>query len=476
MSSRSDNTTRKSSGCTNNTVPPPFSALLEMLTPEQGPIVRITPFEVHISDPNYVNELYSMKARLDKDPWFYSWLDRNGSSFATSNSDLHKLRSAPIKKALSSTGIARVEHVLKRYTKSLITCIEKTRDLGQPISVEAAYRSFAVDVITEISCPSSLALIDTPDMGHSFHLYVRTYTVFIAIWNRHFPFIAPIVNALPRWAFAMQGETALNIYDSNELQMAQAKDVIKNEGKPISSKAFPVIMNEVYKSEDLPASEKTPQRLFEEITILVGAGSETTSYTLLNITYYVLANPDILSKLQAELKQNFTAAQVHDVLSYKQLEALPYLTAVITEGLRIASAVSGRFPRINRFHPMTYQSPRPDSKTYVIPPGSVISMSHREIHYNPEIYPSPSTFDPERFVGENKAANMKWFSAFGRGPRGCVGQNLAWAELYMVIGNLFARFELRLAEGVEEADVLTKHDCFSPFIDAGRRGVLLDVA
>ena len=452
-----------------------IAAMHSLLIPGLGPIVRITPHEVHISDPNYLNELYSMKARLDKDPWFYSWLNRNGSIFATSDADLHKIRSAPIKKALSSAGIWRVEHVLKHYVKSLVTCMEKARDSGQSISMEDAYRAFAIDIITEISCPDSFALIDTPDMGHFFHLYVRTFTVFIAIWNRHFPFIVPIIDSLPRWTFALQGATALSIYDSIALQMKQAKDVIKNDGKPISNKDFPVIMNEVYKSEDIPASEKTAKRLFEEITILVGAGSETTSYTLLNITYYVLANPGILAKLKKELKENFTDADVDGILSYKQLETLPYLTAVITEGLRIASAVSGRFPRINKFQPMTYQSPLPNSKTYVIPPGSAVSMSYREIHYNPELFPSPTTFDPERFLGENKAANMKWFSAFGRGARGCVGQNLAWAELYMVVGNLFARFDLKLAEGVEEADVLTKYECFSPYIEAGRKGVLLDV-
>lgn len=70
---------------------------------------------------------------------------------------------------------------------------------------------------------------------------------------------------------------------------------------------------------------------------------------------------------------------------------------------------------------------------------------------------------------------MKSFIGFGRGARSCVGQALAWAELYMVVGNLFSKFDVRLAEGVEEADVLMEYEGFSPFIAEGRKGVWLDV-
>ncbi|KAJ4347350.1 uncharacterized protein N0V89_011291 [Didymosphaeria variabile] len=439
----------------------------------EGPIVRITPFEVHISDPSYFNELYNMKLKLHKDPWYYSWFDRNGSIFATVNPDLHKLRSAPIKKGLSPASIARIEHVLKEHFSRLMRKIEEHRNEGKPINMTDAYRALAIDIVTDISCPTSMALLDTPDLGHAFHEYVRDYTMF-AIWNRQFPIIAPLLNSLPRWLVALQGPTALGIVDSLEAQRQQARDVIKNDGKPISNKTFPVIMNEVYKSTELPPSEKSPQRLFEEITILIGAGGETTSHSLLTITYYVLANPPILSRLQAELREAFTAEQRREVLSYKELENLPYLTAVITEGLRIATPVSGRFPRINKQAPMQYTShpspSAPNGNTYILPPNTAISMSIREMHYNAACFPSPHTFDPERFLGSAKIDNMKWFAAFGRGQRSCVGQNLAWAEMYMAIGNLFARWDVRLSAGVGMEDVRMEYECFTPFVKAGREG------
>lgn len=416
-----------------------------------------------------------MKLKLDKDPWYYSWFDRDGSIFATTNPDLHKLRSAPIKKGLSQTSIVRVEHVLKEHIGRLVGRIEGFRDEGKPVKMEDAYRSLAADIVLDVSLPKSMDLLSTPDMGHMFHEATRSFTMG-SIWNRHFPFLTPMVDALPpSWVATLMGEAAANVIKAVAAMKDQAVDLIKNDGKPISSKSFPVILNEMYRSEELPASEKSPKRLFDEISILIGAGSETTSFSLSTITYYVLADPKILKRLQAELRERFTEDERKEIISYRQLETLPYLTAVITEGLRIATGVSGRFPRINKHQPMSYTSPLPNSKTYVIPPGSPISMSIREMHYNPECFPSPHTFDPERFLGPNKAANMKWFATFGRGPRSCIGQNLAWAELYMAIGNLFARFDVKLADGIDEADVLMAYECFTPFIAEGRQGVTLDV-
>ncbi|KAF9732898.1 hypothetical protein PMIN06_007474 [Paraphaeosphaeria minitans] len=447
---------------------------IEKMHEKYGPIVRITPFEVHISDPAYYNELYNMKLRLHKDPWYYSWLFRPGSIFATMNPDLHKLRSAPIKKGLSPASILRVDHVLKEHLSRLTLRIQEHRDRGQPINMTDAYRALATDIVTDISCPESLHLLDKPGMGHEFHESIANYTMF-AIWNRHFTWIGPLLDSLPRWFVALQGDVALGIIDALIEQEQQAIDVIKNDGKSISTKSFPVIMNEVYTSPDIPPSQKTPRRLFEEISILIGAGSETTSNSLLTTTYHVLANPEILANLQTELRTAFTEQERMDVLSYKQLELLPYLTAIIHEGLRLATGVSGRLPRINKTAPTLYTNPSSHS-TYTIPPNTPISMTTRSMHYNAACYPSPTSFQPSRFLApEDKKESLRWFAPFGRGARSCVGQHLAMAEMYMVIGNLFARWEVRLAEGVDGRDVGMAHECFAPFPEVGRAGVLLDV-
>ncbi|ORY07559.1 putative cytochrome P450 [Clohesyomyces aquaticus] len=446
---------------------------IEQMHKKYGPIVRITPYEVHINDPKYFNELYNVAKKLDKDPWYYSWLSRNGSIFATIDADHHKLRSSVIKRYFSTASISRIEPVLKTHFAVFCRRLQECREQKKPIPLSDAYRSLAVDVITDLSVPKSYNLLETEDFGAVHTKFIGNMTKF-SLANRHLLYVNDILMATPRWVVGLQGPTPLAIFDELKRQEAQAVAVIENQGKPIGSKSFPVIMNEVYKS-DLPPEEKVLRRLTDEIAILIGAGSETTGATMETITYHILANPPILKQLKEELENSFSSGEaVDDVLSYKVLEPLPYLNACVQEGLRLATGVSGRLPRINNFQPTTYTSSQ-TGKAYHIPKGTPMSMTIRELHYNPDLFPDPTKFDPVRWLGDERLKNEKWFAAFGRGSRSCVGLNLARAELLMVVGNLFGKFNVRLADGVDRSDIEMAHDCFAPFVKSDSKGLNVDV-
>jgi len=62
---------------------------------------------------------------------------------------------------------------------------------------------------------------------------------------------------------------------------------------------------------------------------------------------------------------------------------------------------------------------------------AVVGLAHH-LHYNPEVYPNPSKFDPERFMG-NDPVPRNAFRTFGRGARACLGQNLAIEQLRVVL-------------------------------------------
>jgi cytochrome P450 len=437
----------------------------------QGPIVRITPYEVHIDDPAFFNELYNVTKKLDKDPWYYQWLDRNGSIFATVDSDVHKMRSAVIKKAFSTSSISKVEHVIRHHIATFCRRLQECRESKTPVPMAEVYRALAVDVVSDLSLPEAHNLLETPDFGAAHSDFVRGVTE-LSLWNRHLLVVNRMLEALPLWFIELQGQTALNVVNSVNGQKEQAVRVIRNNGKAITSKSFPVIMNEVYKS-DLPPQEKTQKRLYEEIAILIGAGSETTGHALATITCHVLEAPQILKKLRDEIFDNFSKDELQDVLSYKRLENLPYLNACISEGLRLATSVSGRLPRINHAQPTTYIAP--SSESYVIPAGFPISMSLRDLHYNASLYPNPTEFNPERWLNDDKARSEKGFVAFGRGARSCVGRQLAMAELQMAIANLFGRFDVKLQEGTSRRDVDMIHDCFSAYPVRDNNNVTVEI-
>ena len=88
----------------------------------------------------------------------------------------------------------------------------------------------------------------------------------------------------------------------------------------------------------------TVDQLSADTLTLLLAGTDTTSLTLTMATYSVLRDPNVLRKLQAELREAMPRKDTQ--LEYAELEKLPYLRAVVRETLRTATVVPGRLPRV----------------------------------------------------------------------------------------------------------------------------------
>jgi cytochrome P450 len=65
-------------------------------------------------------------------------------------------------------------------------------------------------------------------------------------------------------------------------------------------------------------------------------------------------------------------------------------------------------------------------------------------HFDPEIFPEPEEFRPERWLCENVSALESRYLPFSRGPRSCVGLNLAYAELYLNFSYFVRKYDLTL--------------------------------
>lgn len=185
---------------------------------------------------------------------------------------------------------------------------------------------------------------------------------------------------------------------------------------------------------NLPDSEKTSDRLQQEANLLVVAGQDTTgecplffaftfsallrrlAITTAAIMYHLLANPEKLKKLKEELAVAIPDPQTTP--DYGVMERLPYLSAVIQEGLRVNSGAATRMQRISPDEPLSYHDKDRDV-TWTIPAGVPISMTQHLIHYNPNIFPKPWEFRPERWL-ENPRLD-RYLLSFSKGTRICAG-------------------------------------------------------
>lgn len=125
------------------------------------------------------------------------------------------------------------------------------------------------------------------------------------------------------------------------------------------------IFHGLLKNPNLPDSEKNDDRLIDESRVLLAGGTDTTANTLAAISYHLLSNPECLKKLKAELKE--AIPDPDDIPASTKLEALPYLTAVIEEGIRLHPGASIRQERVAPDEELFYEDP--SGKKYVIPRG-----------------------------------------------------------------------------------------------------------
>lgn len=173
-----------------------------------------------------------------------------------------------------------------------------------------------------------------------------------------------------------------------------------------------VLMDE-YLSLELSDHDKSLQVHFDHAALFITAGLETVAFTTEQAVFYVLNSPIILARLRDELITAIPDANA--VPEWSELESLPYLTAVIQESLRMGVGVMSRLPRKNTKEDMQYRD-------WVIPKNTFVGMSQRLILYNPEIFPNPHKFDPERWMQEEKSKALeKHLVSFSKGSRRCIG-------------------------------------------------------
>lgn len=185
-------------------------------------------------------------------------------------------------------------------------------------------------------------------------------------------------------------------------------------------------------------------------------GTESTAKSIVTTHYHLLANPQIMARVRAEVRTVPLDA------SWTELEALPYLSACVAEGNRLSFGVTARLCRIAPDETLDY-------KGHLIPAGTPVSTTTLCAHTDETIFPDPYTFNPDRWLGAEGTARRKYQMAFNKGARICIGINLAHAELFLAIATA-VRYDMELFE-TGPGDVMFSHDYLVAHPRVGSKGV-----
>ncbi|MFG2000767.1 cytochrome P450 [Spirillospora sp. NPDC048911] len=178
------------------------------------------------------------------------------------------------------------------------------------------------------------------------------------------------------------------------------------------------VLSQLVAARDEHGEPLTDQELRDELMTLLQAGHETTATALAWTFERLLRTPEALDTLCEELTVDDDG---------------PYLGAVVKEALRARPVILGA--------PRTLDEPVRIGG-YDIPAGWYVSASIPLILSDPDVFPEPGEFRPERFLGENAAGANKGWVPFGGGRRYCAGAQLATLEMRVIVSEVLRRVRL----------------------------------
>ena len=168
----------------------------------------------------------------------------------------------------------------------------------------------------------------------------------------------------------------------------------------------------------------------DEVNTFMTAGFETTGWSLIWLTYMLGHHQEIQERVQEEADSLFANDSDRE-LTLEDLD-LPYIEAVIKETLRLYPPG----PMFSRFA---------DKETIIaghkIPAGVTLLINLLGVHKDPNHWPEPEKFDPERFIDETNRHRYA-FIPFSAGIRGCVGQKFTFLEEKILIAHMFHKFRI----------------------------------
>lgn len=202
------------------------------------------------------------------------------------------------------------------------------------------------------------------------------------------------------------------------------------------------LLMEAHKLENSGQNIKKPlthEEMLAQAIVFYFAGYEPVSALMCFVSYELGINPNIQSRLRAEIQE--VSNELNGDITYDALMNMKYLDMVILESLRKwPTAVA-----VDRMCTKSYTIPAesPQEKTLHIEKGTIIWLPIYALHHDPENFPDPSKFDPERFNKENVSKIKPYtYMPYGSGPRKCIGARLSILEVKLIIFQILKHYQI----------------------------------
>jgi cytochrome P450 len=355
-----------------------FSAKVERLHDQYGPIVRINPQELHIRDPDMFEAVYARGTKRDR--WYNAarMTGKTNDSFSTVGHDLHRRRKVANAPIMGRRMVGVKEGVLVGNAASLRANLRRAVEREEVLDLGVLFIGYSLDVAGAFFFGRDIGAQRDLGLARKWYTVGRSMARMTPILKQ-FPVLAKAVARLPGPVVRRLWPDAGVIADLEEQMLAwvlehqaqekRASVVVGGDAADMASST----LFDVIDSSKLPEEDKAAPRLVEEAIGIIVAGSETVAKILTRTAYELITNPSVLLKARKELAD--AASRLgKPQLGLADLEKLPYLvsgarslcltetsptdkvstqTALIKEALRITAIATSRLP-VQLYEPLQY--------------------------------------------------------------------------------------------------------------------------
>ncbi|XP_060116485.1 cytochrome P450 3A21-like [Heteronotia binoei] len=326
--------------------------------------------------------------------------------------------------------------IIVHHVKSLMKNIQAKVEREEPLDIKDHFGAYGMDVITSTSFGVTTDSMNNPDdpfVKEAQKLVKFDFASPLFILLYVFPFLTPLLKKMgmsifPRDATKFFAKSVAKIRENRE------------KGSEKTRVDFLQLMIDSQKtsnangSNGVAASNKalTDPEILAQAIIFIFAGYEATSNILGFLAYELAIHPDVQQKLQEEID---SALPNKAPLTYDAILQMEYLDMAMSEILRLY-ALGGRIERECKKDV--------EINGVTIPKGTVVMIPPYVLHLNPEHWPEPKEFRPERFSKEVKDQIDPYvYLPFGAGPRNCIGMRFALLVMKTVIVGLLQHVTLK---------------------------------
>ena len=167
-----------------------------------GPIIRISPYEVHVNDPEFQDKLYRQDGRWNKYGFAYESLGNPLSMHGTLDHYAHRMRRAALNPFFSKQKISSLTPIIQAQIEKLSSRLDGFVDSGKVVPIGAAYSAFTMDVVTDYILEKSYGNLDCEDFNTEF---VTTIADLGFVWRagKHIRWLSMLFYNAPMWAVRM---------------------------------------------------------------------------------------------------------------------------------------------------------------------------------------------------------------------------------------------------------------------------------